>query len=310
MPQSFILMARTFITTCALAAVIATMGPVPIASAQNAADLSIRHDDETGTIEVFVEGNSEPIVTQHARAGDRPYIHPILAPDGNGVLTQYRPEHHPHQTGLYWGLKELNGRDYFMQWRSDHYRRVSAHVARDSGAQVRWQTVYDLLGTDGSPILTETQNWTMEHRDGMIVLDLEWTGDARADVTLGQFYVGGLFLRMPWHSGTKGDVQNASGLRNADAEGQRAIWTDVGVEIDGRRDHGHIAIFDHPDNDAFPVPWRVDNELGVGPSRQILGDWHLDAGERTTIRYRLLVYTGERDPTKLTRKWTEYAASR
>jgi hypothetical protein len=82
------------------------------------------------------------------------------------------------------------------------------------------------------------------------------------------------------------------------------------VEIDGRSDLGHIAIFDHPDNEAFPVPWRVDNELGVGPSRQILGDWGLYEGERTTIRYRLLVYTGDRDPAELTRRWTQYAAEK
>ena len=346
MARSFIVMRssitfenRSFISECALAiaVMIVGIGPTYSASAQESkeapegqgapegretreingiqetqepTELSVRHDAEAGTIEVFVEGSTEPVVTQHARAGDRPYIHPIIAPDGNGVLTQYRPEHHPHQTGLYWGLKELNGRDYFMQWRDEYYRRVSAHVVRKRGPHVRWQTVYDLLGADGRPILTETQNWTMQQREDVIMLDLEWTGEALADVMLEQFYVGGLFLRMPWHPGADGDVANASGLRNGDAEGQRAIWTDVGVEIDGRTDHGHIAIFDHPDNEAFPVPWRVDNELGVGPSRQILGSWGLDEGERTTIRYRLLVYTGARDPEELTRRWTQYAAEK
>lgn len=291
-------------------------------AAPAAAGLRIQHDEEAGTIEVFLRnGPDEPLITQHARAGDRPYIHPILAPDGNGVLTQYRPEHHPHQTGLYWGLKELNGRDYFMQWQDDHYRRVSAHVVRERGPQVRWQTVYDLLDGDGSAILTETQNWTMRVLDegrpgspepagGVVVLDLEWTGEALTDITLGQFYVGGLFLRMPWDAETDGDVVNASGQRNGEAEQQRAIWTDIGLEIEGRSDYGHIAMFDHPDNEAFPAPWRIDNELGIGPSRQILGDWHLATGERTTTRYRLLVYTGDRDPTELTRLWTEFAAGR
>lgn len=70
----------------------------------------------------------------------------------------------------------------------------------------------------------------------------------------------------------------------------------------------NIAIFDHPDKEDFSVAWRVGGELGVGPSRQILGDWRLDEGERTIIRYRLLVYTGDRDPAELTQKWTQYAA--
>ena len=271
-------------------------------------ELRVRQDEQAGTIEVFVDGSTNPVVTQHARPGDRPYIHPILSPDGEGVLTEYRPEHHPHQTGLYWGLKKVNGRDYFMNWGADYYRRASAHVVRERGARVRWQTVYDLLGDDGKSVLAETQNWTMQHRGDEIVLDLEWTGEALTDVTAEQFYVGGLFLRMPWRRGIAGDVVTSSGLRNGDAEGKRAIWTDIGLEIEGLGDQGHVAIFDHPENEAFPVAWRIDGELGVGPSRQILGDWQLKKGARTTARYRLLVYTGEREPAELTQKWTEYAA--
>lgn len=270
--------------------------------------LRVEHDEEAGTISVFRNEAEEPLVTQHARHGDRPYIHPIHAPDGEGVLTQYRPEHHPHQTGLYWGLKQVNGRDYFMQWQSDYYRRVSANVVEDRGARVRWQTVYDMLGENGDAVLTETQNWSVRLGDERLILDLEWTGAAKTDVIVEQFYVGGLFLRMPWHPGVEGDVVNAAGQRNAEAEGRRAIWTDVGMEIDGRSDHAHVAIFDHPDNEAFPVAWRVDGELGVGPSRQILGDWTLGQGETTTIRYRLVVYTGDRHPVDLTRLWIEYAA--
>lgn len=267
----------------------------------------VEHDRDAGTISVFRSGEAEPSLVQHVRESDRPYIHPIVAPDGNGILTEYRPAHHPHQTGLYWGLKEVNGRDFFMGWRSEHYRRVSAAVLEAEGPEVRWRTVYDLLDENGEAVLTETQDWSLRQREGKMLLDLEWTGEAQTDVTVGEFYVGGLFLRMPWHEGIQGDVVNSGGRRNGEAEGRRALWTDVGVAIDGREDPGHIAILDHPDNEAFPTPWRVDGELGVGPSRQILGDWALAHGERTTIRYRLIVYTGERNLADLTRAWVRYA---
>ncbi len=267
----------------------------------------VEHDRDAGTISVFRSGEAELSLVQHVRESDRPYIHPIVAPDGNGILTEYRPAHHPHQTGLYWGLKEVNGRDFFMGWRSEHYRRVSAAVLEAGGPEVRWRTVYDLLDENGEAVLTETQDWSLRQREGKMLLDLEWTGEALTDVTVGEFYVGGLFLRMPWREGIEGDVVNSGGRRNGEAEGRRALWTDVGVAIDGREDPGHIAILDHPDNEAFPTPWRVDGELGVGPSRQILGDWALAEGERTTIRYRLIVYTGERDLADLTRAWVRYA---
>ena len=53
--------------------------------------------------------------------------------------------------------------------------------------------------------------------------------------------------------------------RNENAEGKRAMWMDVGMQVEGRDDFAHVAIFDHPQNAEFPQPWRVDGQLGVGP---------------------------------------------
>ena len=40
---------------------------------------------------VFRDGVAQPIVTQHARPDFRPYLHPIVAPDGRSVLTASGP---------------------------------------------------------------------------------------------------------------------------------------------------------------------------------------------------------------------------
>lgn len=271
-------------------------------------NLTLRHNQDNGTISVFRNDN-ELLLTQNAQSDVRPYIHPIMAPDGNGVLTEFRPAHHKHQTGLYWGLKKVNGRDYFMNWQGDYWRRVSADIIAEKGPMVKWQSVYDLLDEKSISILTETQTWSMHETDGRFILDLEWRGEARTDVTLEQFYVGGLFLRMPWHEGIDGEVINAEGKRNSEAEGQRAIWNDIGIRIDGRKDKGHVAILDHSDNADFPIAWRVDNELGVGPSRQILGDWSIEKGATEVIRYRLVIYTGEFNRDTVTRWWKDYTGN-
>src|SRR4026209_2338724 len=119
--------------------------------------LRIEHDQAAGTIRVFRVGSDQPILTQNAKPDFRPYIHPIVAPDGRGILTEFSPEHHRHQTGLYWGFTRVNGRDYFHHPEGDYWRRVSATVTQAEGAEVRWQTVYDLLDASGTPTLTETQ---------------------------------------------------------------------------------------------------------------------------------------------------------
>lgn len=269
--------------------------------------LSARYDQQSETISVF-RNNNELLLTQHVNAATRPYIHPIVAPDGKGILTEYSPSHHKHQTGLYWGLKKVNGRDYFMNWQGDYWRRISARVLAEQGTTVKWQTTYELLDETGNAILTETQTWSMTQVDGRFVLDLEWHGVAMEDITMEKFYVGGLFLRMPWREGIDGEVITSEGKRNNDAEGQRARWTDIGLQIDGRDDRAHVAIFEHPANAGFPNAWRVDNELGVGPSRQILGDWSIQNGKSEVIRYRLIVYTGKFDNTTIIRLWKEFSA--
>lgn len=268
--------------------------------------LQVEHDTSAGTISVLRSEGAEPLLVQNAHDGVRPYIHPIKAPDGKGDLTEFSPGHHKHQTGLYWGLKEVNGRDYFMNWKEDYWRRVSADVITPKGVEVKWKTVYDLLDGRESTIMTETQTWSMREEEGRFILDLLWEGKAKQDVTMKKFYVGGLFLRMPWKKGLRAEVVNAAGQKNGEAEGQRAPWTDVAVQVDGRSDMAHIAILDHPDNDGFPIPWRVDNEFGVGPSRQIMGDWAIPAGKSEVVRYRLIVYTGPLDETFIRNKWKEY----
>ncbi|MEM7232057.1 MAG: PVC-type heme-binding CxxCH protein, partial [Planctomycetota bacterium] len=275
--------------------------------------LRVEQDQNAGTISVFREGEPKPILVQNARKDFRPYLHPIVAPDGKGVLTEYSPGHHRHQTGLYWGFTRVNGRDYFHHPEGTYWRRADFKVLQSKGggqAKVSWRTVYDLLDAKGEAVLTETQTWSMEEQGNEYVLDLEWVGEAKVDVTIGKYDYGGLFLRMPWKPGMKGEAVNGSRDRNARAEGRRAPWLDVGLQVQGRDDLAHIAILDHHQNDGFPQPWRVDGQLGVGPVRARLGEWKIGKGKRSVIRHRLFCYTGELNDKELTNKWKAWTGQR
>jgi putative membrane-bound dehydrogenase-like protein len=282
----------------------------PQAAAPAAGSLTVRQDERAGTIAVFRPGETTPVVTQNAPPDARPYLHPIAAPDGKGVLTEYSPAHHKHQTGLYWGFTRVNGRDYFHNPTGGFWRRSSATVLEASGPEVRWQVVYDLLDESGKAVLTETQRWAMRETKGRFDLDLTWRGEARTDVTIGKYDYGGLFLRMPWREGMTGEVVNAARQRNERAEGQRAMWIDVGLQVEGRDNLAHIAIFDHPDNTGYPQPWRVDAQLGVGAARSRTGDWTIKQGETEVIRHRLVAYTGALNDVELTAAWTDFSGNR
>jgi putative membrane-bound dehydrogenase-like protein len=177
------------------------------------------------------------------------------------------------------------------------------------GTEVSWQTVYNLLDNAGNPMLQETQLWKMREKQGKFFLDLEWQGKALTDITIGEFEYGGLFLRMPWKEGIRGEAVNAARQRNEKADKQRAMWMDVAMQVEGRNDLAHVAIFDHPENVGFPTPWRVDGQLGIGPARAQSGDWHIKAGETEIIRHEVVAYAGELNDVALTELWNEYIGS-
>lgn len=275
----------------------------------NAAPLRLIQDEATQTIAALRLHQDDPILVQNARSDHRPYLHPIVAPDGNGILTQYSPDHHKHQTGIYWGFTRLNGRDYFHNPSNGYWDRQEARILSGEGEVVQWETVYHLLGENGEAVLEESQVWSLRDTGETYLLDLIWTGTAHTDVTVDQYPYGGLFVRMPWEDGKKGEIQNSARQKNDRAEQQRSSWINIGMQIEGRNanDWGNIAIFDHPGNDAYPTPWRVDQQLGAGPSEAILGDWKIPAGATKTIKHQFVIYTGPMNDVQLNQKWKDYS---
>ena len=269
--------------------------------------MSLIHNESEGTISIHRKGEKEPILVQNAKEGFRPYIHPIIAPDGKGILTEYSPGHHKHQTGLYWGLTRVNGRDYFHNPQEDYWKKVALNVIEMEGSEVKWQTAYQLLDDKGVAIMLETQNWIFREEDGKYFLDLEWKGEAIEDITIGQYDYGSLFVRMPWKEGINGEIINAARQKNENAEGQPSMWVNVGMQVDGRDDFANIAIFDHPENRGYPNKWRVDGQLGLGPAFTKDGDWVIEKGKSETIKLQLMVYTGEVNDIKLTEAWGEFS---
>ncbi|PXX22825.1 PVC-type heme-binding CxxCH protein [Arenibacter sp. ARW7G5Y1] len=287
-------------------------------------------------IKVLPNGETSAVVIQNVKPDFRPYIHPILAPGSEVELTQVSPGHHKHQTGLYWGFTRVNGSgasadelkkwfykpekpmdvhdkiglDFFHNPDGEYWQKVSAEVLTPKGKEVQWRIVYNMLDVDKNPILKETQTWTFTEKDNKYFLSLEWQGEALIDITVNEFDYGGLFLRMPWKKGVDGEVKNAALQKNEKANGQRAMWVDAGMQIEGLEDWGHIAIFDHTMNQGYPQPWRVDKQFGVGPVLSKMGDWHIKKGEVKVFQHQVVAYAGNLDETKMNELWGAYVGSK
>lgn len=265
-------------------------------------------------LQIYRQGLTDPLLVQHASSGARPYIHPLAAPDGGGVLTEDTPPHHPWQHGLYIGLNDVNGVGFWTEGlgngkESDgtfHPAPLKAPTIDDRSAA--WQVCCEWLNPAGAPILDEEQTWRLVDWGDTLCLDMVWRLRARIDITFGQYAYGGLFLRMPYNATSGGQVLTSEGHeRQVEAEARPARWVAVCMPIAGRDDGAGIAMMDHPDNPGHPNPWRVDNQFGIAPSRCITGPWQLPTGQDSTSRYRLFAFGGNIDVARIETSWRDFA---
>jgi hypothetical protein len=246
---------------------------------------------------------NEALVEQVCRGGSRPYLHPIRSPEGGVLLTEDEPDHHPWQHGLYTGLNGVNGVGFWTEglFGDKAHRASDGRIECEacSAGEADWSASSQWIDPERRVLLRDQMRWTYQMRGSTLVLDLDWRLTAVVDCEFQRYAYGGLFLRMPVDE----TCDNASLLtsngsrRREDADGRQSRWMALDVR-DGDQ-QGGICIIDHPSNGSEPVPWRVDGEMGIGPSPCISGAWSLRESESRTFRYRILVYDGPADAQRI-----------
>lgn len=278
-------------------------------------------DEQAGEhLRIYRAGQADPLLVQHAAPGLRPHLHPLRAPDDRGgTLTEDAPGHHPWQHGLYVGLNDVNGIGFWKEGGTDgtfHPEPLAPPVMEGgTAAAASWSVLTEWRVPNGDAVLREMQAWTLTDSpaDSAYTLDLTWSlTPASGAVRFGAHQYGGLFLRMPYRPEIGGVARDSEKRENAAAEQQRARWVAVCLPLPDRDIAAGpcgIALLDHPGNPEHPTPWRVDNQLGVAPSRCIAGEWTLAPGETTTSRYRLLAFVGFIDDARIEAEWQRFAAT-
>jgi hypothetical protein len=277
----------------------------------------LRATHEPHRIAVFSGDAATPCIVQHAAPNSRPFIHPLLAPDGRTVLTEDAPAHHPWQHGLYAGLNDVNGAGFWTEGLYEKHRAIDGtfhpwplQAPQVKGDLVAWTARCEWRSPAGAALLQEEQHWVARNTflRGTCSIDLMWTLTAQVDLAFGRYDYGGLFLRMPFQRERGGEAINSAGQRNAEAEGQRACWCAVSMPLGDAGARAGVALFDHPSNMHFPTPWRVDNELGIGPAPCRASAWHLQAGESRRFRYGVLPFTGGADASAINHQFNLFIA--
>ena len=106
-----------------------------------------------GLIEVWREDGDAPLLVQNAYPDAKPFIHPIVTPDGSGDVTGESPD--PAGTsGLFTGFTDVNGVDFWngggapaANGGTFHPLLVGPQHLRDG--RVLWSVITDWRGPGG-----------------------------------------------------------------------------------------------------------------------------------------------------------------
>jgi hypothetical protein len=276
---------------------------------------TLRIESTAERIAVFREGSTEPLLVQNAEADHRPFIHPILVPNGSGSVTENAPGHHPWQHGLYIGLNDVNGTGFWAEGlqasraeQDGTFHPQIVGVPSVDGSGATWTILTEYRDERGDTLLHETQEWALADFGDRYELDLVWTLKADVPLTFGEYEYGGLFLRMPFRRETGGSAFNSEGQTGAETEGQRATWVASQMPIEGNESDVLVAVLDHPSNLEHPVPWRVDNELGISPSACIAGPWTLATGEERVFRHGVVIFGSPVEASVIEEAFSSFSA--
>jgi hypothetical protein len=233
-------------------------------------------------------------------------------------MTRFRPVDHPWQYGVFFGLNDVNGYNFWACGDTVYPPEVTGIMRHRAPAEIQSTSdaveialTNDWLKPDGAPLLEEQQTIHVPAQDfeHSYSIDLSWRlSAAYGDVVIGASEYGGLSARLVGARTTKRHLSSENRTGDECAE-QPARWVSVAQPVDGvgiwsreTRDsyaYAGLAIFDHPDNFRFPNRWRVDADGMINPAPALAGEFSIANGSALSLRYRLFVFTGAGDPAQI-----------
>lgn len=296
----------------------------------------------TDRIDVSVDG--KPFTTYiYGPATAKPYLMPLRTASGVTVTRNFpigndassespkTPGFEPHQRPLYFAHGNVDGLDFweepvFDKYYTDHGHQAYGRMVLDKIEEVKEsgdagviRARYRLEDPSGRTIAEETQSYRFQGTAGTRIVDCEFTVHAtNGPVVFGDTKEGTFGIRLaPELSAPHDHMTNSNG-----AQGEKAIWGKPANWVNysgtiGGKPLG-IAVFDHPTSFHHPTTWHARayglfaanpfglREFSKDPNKD--GSWTVPEGESLKFRYRVLIYDGAFDPSRIEKDYQQYAA--
>lgn len=242
-----------------------------------------------------------------------PFFYPVNGPFSGGSVTSMRNAVYPHHSSLFFGCDLVNGGNWWQEG-LERGRIVSqkAEILKQGGDTliISDECIWSRPGavspiTDRRRFIITSPSATVKQIDAVIVMEM------LTDVTIKKTNHSLFSARMAADLAVTngGTMINAEGAKSEkDTFGKSSPWIDFygkrGTGIEG------LAILQHPSNPWYPSPWFTRDYGFMSPTPmewpQNGTDTFMKKGTVLTLRYRVLVHSGDDKEAKIAEAFEKY----
>jgi hypothetical protein len=242
-----------------------------------------------------------------------PFFYPVNGPKSGGSVTSMRNGEYPHHSSLFFGCDLVNGGNWWQEGlERGRIISVNAEILKQGGDTViiSDECIWSRPGAV-SPITDRRKFIITSPSDSVRQIDAKIEMEMLTDVTIKKTNHSLFSLRMAADLSVLngGTLINAEGLKSEKPTfGQRSPWMDFygkrGNAIEG------IALLQHPSNPWYPSPWFTRDYGFMSPTPMYWPendkDTFMKKGTILTLRYRVLVHSGDHKEAKIAEAFERY----
>ncbi len=242
-----------------------------------------------------------------------PFFYPVNGPVSGGSVTSMRNAVYPHHTSLFFGCDLVNGGNYWQEGlERGRIISVNAEILRQGGDSVIITDECIWSRPDAISPIKDTRRYTITSpSEAISQIDVEIKMETLMDVTIKKTNHSLFSARMAadlavTNGGTMINAEGAKSEKNTFGKG--SPWIDFygkrGNAIEG------LAIFQHPSNPWYPSPWFTRDYGFMSPTPMYWPENDIDTfmkkGTVLTLRYRVLVHSGDYLQAKIAEEFAKY----
>jgi hypothetical protein len=242
-----------------------------------------------------------------------PFFYPVNGPSSGGSVTSMRNGEYPHHSSLFFGCDLVNGGNWWQEGlERGRIISVNAEILKQGGDTliISDECIWSRPGavspiTDRRKFVITSPDSTLRQIDVVIVME------TLTDVTIRKTNHSLFSARMAADLSVKngGTMINAEGAKSEkDTFGKNSAWIDFYGKR-GKATEG-LAILQHPSNPWYPSPWFTRDYGFMSPTPMYWPEngtnTFMKKGTVLTLRYRVLVHSGDHKEAKIAEAFEKY----